>query len=175
MSGDHDQPARVAVEAMDDPGPLDAGDPAPGRAVAVRQERVDQRPAGVPRRRVDDEAGRLVEDQQVVVLVDDLERDIGLGGQIEGDDLGDVEPQLRADAHDRVRLEGFAAGRQPAVGDELLDEAAGQARGVGDVAVDPAGRAVGHAQDADPGRVRGINHPTASRASRSGPGRSPPR
>ena len=77
MPGDHQQAARVAVEAVDDPRPLDAGDPTPGRAVAVGQQRVDQRAAGMARRRMDDQPGRLVDDQQVVVLVDDAERDLG--------------------------------------------------------------------------------------------------
>ena len=89
--GDHQQPARIAVEAMDDARPLDAGDAAPGLAVAVRQERVDQRAARMTGRRVDDEAGRLVDDQQVVVLVDDPQRDVGRGREIEGDRLRDVD------------------------------------------------------------------------------------
>ena len=72
--GDHQQPARVAVEAMDDARPLDAGDAAPGLAVAVGQQRVDERAARMARRRVDDQPGRLVDDQQVVVLVDDPQR-----------------------------------------------------------------------------------------------------
>ena len=71
VPGDHQQAARVAIEAMDDPGSLDAGDPAAGRPVAVGQERVDERAAGVAGRRMDDQPGRLVDDQQVVVLVDD--------------------------------------------------------------------------------------------------------
>ena len=36
-------------------------------------------PVEWPGRRMDDQAGGLVDDQQVVVLVDDVERDVGLG------------------------------------------------------------------------------------------------
>ena len=38
-----------------------------------REQPVDERAGGVPGRRMDDEAGRLVDDQQVLVLVGDAE------------------------------------------------------------------------------------------------------
>ena len=95
--GDHQQPARVAVEAMDDARPGDAGDPAVLGPAGPRQQRVDQRVAVVvPGRRVDDEARRLVDDEQVVVLVDDRERDVRGRREVEGDRLRDVEADLRA-------------------------------------------------------------------------------
>ena len=174
MASDHQQAAGVPVEAMHDPGPLDAGDAAPRRAVAVRQQRIDQGPAAVPGRRMDDQAGRLVEDQQVIVLVHDPKWDLGRRREVERDRLRDVETQLRSGTDDRVRLQGFAAGRQPAVGDELLDEAARQARRVGDVPVDPAARPVRHVEHAHTGRGR-VNHPTVSHASRQARGRPPRR
>ena len=50
--------------------------PMPGQALAAMgDERVDQGAALVPGRRMDDEPGRLVDDDQVLVLVDDGERD----------------------------------------------------------------------------------------------------
>jgi hypothetical protein len=94
VPGDHQQPARIAVEAVDDPRSLDTGDPAPGRSVAVGQEGVDQGVAGMARRRVDDQPGRLVEDEQVVVLVDDRQRDLGRGLEIERRRLRDVEAEV---------------------------------------------------------------------------------
>jgi len=42
IPGDHEQAARVAVEAVDDARPLDAGDAAPRIARAVRQQRVHE-------------------------------------------------------------------------------------------------------------------------------------
>ena len=167
---DHQQTARVAVEAVDDPGPLDTGDPAPGRSVAVGEQGVDQGVAGMTGRRVDDEPGGLVEDQQVVVLVDDRQRDLGRRLEVERRRLGDIEAQVGAGRHDRVRAERLAGGGQPSVGDQLLDVAPRQPRRVGDVAVDAAARAVRHAQDADARGVRGVNHPTAARPAGPGPG-----
>ena len=72
---DDDQQARgVAVEPVDDPRPVLAGD---GRErVVVELEGVDQRAGPVPLGRVGDHAGRLVDDGERLVLVDDLDRDV---------------------------------------------------------------------------------------------------
>ena len=59
---DDQQAGGIAVEAMDDPGPVFAGE---GRErVEVELDRVDQRPAPVPLGRVRDHARRLVDDGQ---------------------------------------------------------------------------------------------------------------
>ena len=69
---DDEQPRGVAVEAVDDPRPpllpaaRDAG------------QRLGERARGVPARRVHDDAGRLVDDEQVLVLVGHGE--VGGGG-----------------------------------------------------------------------------------------------
>ena len=56
------------------PGRRDAADA--GKAVAaMRDQRVDERSGLVPGRRMHDQAGGLVDDQQVGILVDDLEGD----------------------------------------------------------------------------------------------------
>ena len=75
--GDDDQAARLLVEPMDDPGSADAGDRAEGLAAIARttQEGVHEGARSVPGRRMHDEPGRLVDDQHVVVLVGDDERD----------------------------------------------------------------------------------------------------
>ena len=57
---------------MDDPGPQLAADAA--QVAHVRQQRVHQRPRLVPRRRVHDQPGRLVDDDQPAILVDDRQR-----------------------------------------------------------------------------------------------------
>ena len=54
---------------MDDARPRDAGDAAVFRVAG--EQRVDQRAARVTGGGMDDEAGRLVDDQHVGVLVDD--------------------------------------------------------------------------------------------------------
>ena len=67
----HDEePGSVTVEPVDDPGPVSS--PPPDRP----DEAVDERSASVPRSRVHDDAGRLVDDQQMLVLVGDAEIDL---------------------------------------------------------------------------------------------------
>ncbi len=73
--GDDEQAGRVLVEPVDDAGPPHAADPRQARP-AMADERVDQRALGVARRRMDDEARRLVDDDEMFVLVDDVERKI---------------------------------------------------------------------------------------------------
>ena len=84
VPGDHQQPARVAVQAMDDPGPLDAGDPAVLGATGPPEQGVDHGPRRVARGRMDDEAGGLVDDQQVVVLVTTVRTISGSGASSSG-------------------------------------------------------------------------------------------
>ena len=69
---DDEQPGGVAVEPVDDPGPV-------GLLAArslVRQQAVDEGPGRMARRRMDDEPGRLVDDEQVLVLVGDPQRQL---------------------------------------------------------------------------------------------------
>ncbi len=94
-AGDDQEPRRVPVEAMDDPRPLRLV-PA-GRRVS--HEAVDERAARVAGRRVDDDPGRLVDDEQVRVLVGDPQLHLlGLdgrrhrSGRIEGHLLPAREP-----------------------------------------------------------------------------------
>ena len=76
--GDDEQSRGSLVEAMHDAGTLDAADA--GKAVAAMgDERVDERSACVSGARVHDEVRRLVDDDDVAILVDDVEID-GLGG-----------------------------------------------------------------------------------------------
>ena len=79
----HHQEARSAlVEAVDDAGPKDPADP---RQVShVVQQRVHQRAPRGPRSRMNDQASGLVDHQEVLVLVEDAQRDAlgaGLGGR----------------------------------------------------------------------------------------------
>ena len=72
--GDHQEAARVLVEPVHDARPPHAAD-ARQAVAAMGDERVDERAARMPRRRMHDEPGRLVDHDEVVVLVDDRERD----------------------------------------------------------------------------------------------------
>src|SRR6185312_10952286 len=69
--GDHHQPARILVETMDDPRPLHAADA--GKTVAaMRKKGVDESPIEISRGRMDDEARRLIEHDEIVILVADV-------------------------------------------------------------------------------------------------------
>ena len=68
-AGDHEQAGRVAVESVDDPRPRGLLAPA-GRS----RQRLGERAGPVPARRVDHDPGRLVDHEQVLVLIGDRER-----------------------------------------------------------------------------------------------------
>lgn len=77
--GDDDAAAGVHVEAMDDARPRDAGDAAE-LALAMMEEGVHKRPPVVAGRGVDNEARGFVDDNDVLVFEEDVERDVfGLG------------------------------------------------------------------------------------------------
>ena len=76
--GDDEASGRLLVEPMDDPGAEHTTDA--GKARDVVEERVHERSSCVTRCRMDDEACRLVEDEEVTVLVQHCEWEIlGLG------------------------------------------------------------------------------------------------
>jgi hypothetical protein len=115
--------AGVLVEAMDDPGALLAADA--GEGGAVGEQGVDERVARVAGGGVDDEAGRLVEDEEIGVLEKDVEGDVlgleeaGLGGGLgEGDE--------RAGAELFAGLGRFSRERDVALLDEGLEAGAGE-------------------------------------------------
>ena len=72
---DYQQPRRVLVDAVHDAGALLAAD-AGQRVAAAEHQRVYERAVRVAGGRVDDHAARLVDDQQIVVLVHDVDGDI---------------------------------------------------------------------------------------------------
>ena len=98
--------------------------PMPGQALAAMgDERVDQRARIVPRRRMHHEPGRLVDDDEVVVLVDDGERDrlaLRLRRRGRRHDERDARPacSLRPGSSDRRPVD-----RHLAVADERLQAA----------------------------------------------------
>ena len=71
---DQDATAGVLVETVDDS--RSQGVAARGDEAAVVEDGVDQRALPVTRGGMDNEAGRLVQAEQVVVLVEDVERDV---------------------------------------------------------------------------------------------------
>src|SRR5581483_5492521 len=97
--GDNHQPRRVAIQPVDEPGTVDLPDAQPG---VEREEGVDERPGWVAGRRVHDKPGRLVDDEDGVVAVDEPERDrLGLergpggGRQLDLDGLAALQTPRR--------------------------------------------------------------------------------
>ena len=114
-AGDDEQAGGVAVEPVDDPRPVLV---AAGHVVS--EQAVHERPALVARPGMNDDAGRLVDDEQVLVLPDDVEIHLlgleraGLGGELDDDLLPALEPVAL-----RPRL---AVDEDGAVGDQPLGE-----------------------------------------------------
>jgi hypothetical protein len=78
--GDHEKPRSASVEAVDDPRARDATDAAQVRA--VMEQGMDQRSPGVTWCGVYDHVSRFDDDEQILVLVDDIDRNrlrLGLG------------------------------------------------------------------------------------------------
>ena len=132
--------------------------PMPERLVAAMgDERIHERAAGVAGGRVHDEVRRLVDDDEVGVLVDDVERD-GLGGRLgrlrlrhhhaEGvprfDPIGPISYGRAARTGDVAgadqRLEARAAQSVDALGEQLVEADSGV--GFGDGQLDPLRRRV---------------------------------
>ena len=115
---DHEQAAGIPIQAMYDPRPLHPGD-ATVLGVAGQQG-VDQSSVPMAGCRMDDQARGFVDDQHVVVLVDDGERD-RFGLELER--YGVRHYQLQNPARDdRVAgLDGGARRGDVALGDEFLD------------------------------------------------------
>ena len=80
LGGDHDT-GSVAIEAMDDAGTLDAAN-ALQRGTAMEDQRINHRAIGTAGRGMNHHADGLVDDDELIVLIEDIERDIlalGLG------------------------------------------------------------------------------------------------
>ena len=71
--GDHQKPRRLLVDAVDDAGAGDSADAAEA-AAAMMEQGVDHGAVAVSGGRVDDQPGGLVDDQQMLVLVKDRQR-----------------------------------------------------------------------------------------------------
>lgn len=126
--GDDDAAGGVLVEAVNDAGAGLSADA--GEVVAVMKEGVDEGAVGVTRGGVDDEAGGLVDDEDVRVLVEDVEGDV-LGGDLDGDSLRDGKEDGVARLEDGAGFGGLAIKRGVAGLDEVLEAGAGVLRQAG--------------------------------------------
>ena len=98
----HHETGRVLVEPVHDPGPPLAADPRKAVA-AMRNQRIDQRSGPVAGRGMNDEIAGFVDDDDVLVLVNDVERD-GLGRRLGRLGRRNVEPDGGAAIDAVVRI-----------------------------------------------------------------------
>ena len=96
--GDDDHAACLAIEAVDDSGARGAA--AAAECAEMVGERAGERAFPVSLCRMDDHAGPLVDDDDRVVFVENIERDVlrrwafaGHGDLIDDDDVSGLEPQ----------------------------------------------------------------------------------
>lgn len=124
----HEEPARVLVEAVDDAGPAHPAD-ARQAGAAMGDESVHQGARVVTRRRVHHEARRLVDHDEVVVLVGDHEVQ-AFGHRLRRRRFrhDDAEGGARADLHGWIEADG-AVPAHVAGADEILKA---RARDVGE-------------------------------------------
>ena len=127
--GDDDAAGGVLIQPVDDAGALDAAD-AGELALAMMQQGIDQRAVGISRCRMDDHAGALVEDDQIVILEEDFQREV-LRGVVERDGFGDDDGDAVAEFHGVARLGGAAVELDVLLADERLDARAGKVRKAG--------------------------------------------
>ena len=130
-AGDDEQPGRVAVEPVHDPGPVVVVSP----LRAVREQALHERAGARRPGRVDDEPGRLVDDEQVLVLPDD--RDVQhLGLQLGR--LRDLRRDLLPALEPEALGPGLAVDEDGAARDQPLGEGPGLELGaLGEHAVEP--------------------------------------
>ena len=72
---DHEQSRRVHIDAVDDARTHHPVDGAQLRTTVIHH-RIHERALRMPRRRMHDHPLRLIHDQHVLILVDDIERDV---------------------------------------------------------------------------------------------------
>ena len=90
----NNQSAGIPVNAVNNPRPQSA--PYPAQALpAVVEQGVDQGPVRVPRRRVDHHPHRLIDHDDVLVLIDHIQGDV-LGNQVDGLRVGEDRLQRLA-------------------------------------------------------------------------------
>ena len=138
--GDDQQARRVLVDAVDDARPRDPADPGQ-RSAAMVEQSVDQGPVEIPRGGVHDQPCGLVDDQQMLVLEDDLERNFlrrivrrRRFGHLDAQALAAVDLDCRVANRFALRFDG-------AVADQRLQPLARHRRhGIGERTVEaPAG------------------------------------
>ena len=144
--GDHEQAGGVLVDPVDDPRPRN---PADTRQLTgtVMQQRVDQRPVEVARRRMDHQPGGLVDHDQVLVLEHDGEGYILCLGDCR-DRCGHMDRPAGAFEKFGRSLRGrFAIDQHPPLAQQRLDPLSRKAARLGQSLVEPRAVARQHTFD----------------------------
>jgi hypothetical protein len=103
MLGDHHDSGRILIQTVNDARALFSSNPTKVRAMVKKG--IDQSPARIPRRRMNDHSGRFVHNDAVFVLMNDIDRK-RLGFQQRLARLGpfDFEQVTRTEPRARPRL-----------------------------------------------------------------------
>ena len=118
-AGHEDNAAGIAVEAMDDARAGGTAAAAQGGA-EVELQGPGQGPRPMSPRRMDHHAGRLVDDHQLVVLVEDVQGDVFRSGRLAGD-FRQHDADALAGAEAEGRLAAAAVDRRAAGGDDAAE------------------------------------------------------
>ena len=114
----HHDARRVLVEPVHDARPYDAVDAR--QVLAVMEQRIDERAVRCSRRRMDDHAARLVDDDDVRILVEDVQGD-GFRQDLQLPRFGNFRLHGIPCAQLRVCLRRPAVDEDAAAFDQLLD------------------------------------------------------
>jgi len=126
----------VLVEAVDDAGALDPAD-AGELAFAMVQQGVDESAVGVAGRGVDDDAVFLMEDEDVFVFVEDIQRNVLRCGDVR-DGLGEGEGDGVAGFHGVAWFCRLAVKEDVLLADQCLDSGAREIREFGgEIGIEP--------------------------------------
>jgi hypothetical protein len=106
------------------------------------EEGIDEGAVGIASGGVDDEAGGFVEDEDVFVLEEHVERDV-LGDDGDGDDFGDGEGDLVSALEGGAGLGGASVQGDVPVFDQVLEAGAGEIRKTGGKVFVESGAGVG--------------------------------
>ena len=123
--GNDEQSRGILIDAVHDAGtklPVDAA-----QMVEAKQKRIDERSLVIAASGVYRHALWLVDDRDVLVLIDDIERDV-LGAGSDGPGIGDLNLDLLPVLQNGARLHGPARNEHMALIDELFDGAPREAR-----------------------------------------------
>lgn len=122
--GSHHDPRRILVQAVNDAG-TDNTVYAGQLAVAMMEQGIDQGAVTVSRRRMDDHAARLIDNDDIAVFINDLQRNILCRRRFRRRFRQQNGQQLPG-GHAIIGLYGLATDSRPSLTDQRLHKSAGK-------------------------------------------------